>query len=92
MRILEYGGTVANTDLIRSSRMAGLAVKRARLAQGLTQAALAAKVGIRQATISKLEAGEPATRMHILIDVLAALGMELQSMPRSTGSEIQDIF
>jgi HTH-type transcriptional regulator / antitoxin HipB len=83
---------VANTDLIRSSRLAGLAVKRARLAQGLTQFALAAKVGIRQATISKLEAGEPATRMHILIDVLAALGMELQSMPRSTGSEIQDIF
>jgi hypothetical protein len=30
--------------------------------------------------------------MHILIDVLAALGMALQSMPRSTGSEIQDIF
>jgi HTH-type transcriptional regulator / antitoxin HipB len=83
---------VANTDLIRSSRMAGLAVKRARLAQGLTQAALAAKVGTRQATISKLEAGEPATRMHVLIDVLAALGMELQSMPRSTGSDIQDIF
>jgi HTH-type transcriptional regulator / antitoxin HipB len=72
--------------------MAGLAVKRARLAQGLTQAALAVKVGTRQATISKLEAGEPATRMHVLIDVLAALGMELQSMPRSAGSEIQDIF
>jgi HTH-type transcriptional regulator / antitoxin HipB len=72
--------------------MAGLAVKRARLAQGLTQSALAAKVGTRQATISKLEAGEPATRMHVLIDVLAALGMELQSMPRSAGSDIQDIF
>ena len=78
--------------LIRSFRMAGLAVKRARLAQGLTQTALAAKVGIRQATISKLEAWEPASRMHVLIDVLAALGMELQSLPRSAGSEIQDIF
>ena len=75
IRILEYGAAMVRSYLIRSFRMAGLAVKRARLAQGLTQTALAAKVGIRQATISKLEAWEPASRMHVLIDVLAALGM-----------------
>ena len=72
--------------------MSDITVKCARLAQDLTQAALAVRVGTRQPTKSKLAAGEPAIRMHILIDVLAALGMELQSMSRSTGSEIQDIF
>jgi HTH-type transcriptional regulator / antitoxin HipB len=72
--------------------MAGLAVKRARLAQGLTQAELALRAGTRQATISKLESGAPATRMHVLIDVLSTLGFELIAVPRSKGSEIQDVF
>ena len=44
-------------DLVRSPRMAGALVRKARLAQDLTQKELAARMNVRQATISKLESG-----------------------------------
>lgn len=45
-------------DLVRSPRMAGAMVRKARLAQGLTQKELAVRMILRQATISKLEGGK----------------------------------
>jgi HTH-type transcriptional regulator / antitoxin HipB len=49
---------------------------------------------MRGRTISKLEAGEPATQIRVLIDTLAALDLELVIQPRSKASiaEIEDNF
>lgn len=79
-------------DLVRSPRMAGTVVRKARLAQGLTQKELADRMNVRQATISKLESGEPATRMAVLFDALAALGLEVVVNPRSRKSGFEDVF
>jgi HTH-type transcriptional regulator / antitoxin HipB len=79
-------------DLVRSPRMAGALVRKARLAQGLTQKELAARMNVRQATISKLESGEPATRMAVLFDALAALGLELAVSTRGGKSGFEDMF
>ncbi|ACT60848.1 helix-turn-helix domain-containing protein [Hirschia baltica] len=70
------------TDIIRSPRNVGDAIRKIRLEKGLTQTELAARVNVRQATISKLESGEPATRLSTLFDVLMALDMDLHIMPK----------
>lgn len=48
----------------------------------------------RQATVSKLEAGSPATQLQMLIDVLVALELELVIRPRSSApiEDIEDLF
>jgi HTH-type transcriptional regulator / antitoxin HipB len=60
----------------------------------MTQGALGQKMDARQATISKLEAGEPGTQLQTLMDALTALDLELVIRPRSTVStgEIEDLF
>jgi HTH-type transcriptional regulator / antitoxin HipB len=67
----------------RSATQIGAIVHRERRARGLTQAQLGVKTGLRQATVSKLEKGEPATRLSTLFDVLAALNLELTVSSRS---------
>lgn len=79
-------------DLVRSPRMAGDLVRKARLARGWTQADLAAHMNVRQATVSKLENGEPATRMAVLFDALAALGLELAVADRGGSANFKDLF
>jgi HTH-type transcriptional regulator/antitoxin HipB len=78
----------------RTSKQIGAIVRRARRRAGLTQAELAERVGLRQATISKLEAGEPATRLSTLLDVLAALGLEIVIDERGKGSvrDLEELF
>jgi HTH-type transcriptional regulator/antitoxin HipB len=48
----------------------------------------------RQATVSKLEAGEPATQLRTLMDALAALDLELVVQPRTkdAASRIEELF
>jgi HTH-type transcriptional regulator/antitoxin HipB len=60
----------------------------------MTQGALGQKMDARQATISKLEAGEPGTQLQTLMDALTALDLELVIRPRTTVStgEIEDLF
>lgn len=41
------------------------------------------KTGLRQETISLIEAGNPATRIENVLTVLASLDLELQVAPRS---------
>ncbi|WP_291069545.1 helix-turn-helix transcriptional regulator [Hyphomonas sp.] len=72
--------------------MAGAVVRKARLAQGLTQKELADRMNVRQATISKLESGEPATRMAVLFDALAALGLEVNVTTRGGKSNFEEVF
>lgn len=68
----------------------GAAIRRNRKKRNLTQSALAKLMGSRQATISTLEKGEPAT-IGTLIDALTALDLEIVIRPRSTKS-LEDIL
>jgi len=80
--------------IARSPGQIGAIVHRERRARDLTQAQLGAKIGRRQATISKLEKGEPATQLRTLFDVLTALNLELVIGARSSASrtDLENLF
>ena len=80
--------------LVRIPRQLGDALRRHRTIAGLTQSQLAAKAGLRQATISQIEGGSSATKFGTVCTMLAALDLELMIAPRSKSSseEIVDIF
>jgi len=80
------------TDLVRSPRMAGDLVRKARRARGWSQTELANRMNVRQATVSKLEAGEPATRMEVFFDALTALGLELVVSDRGDATDFGEMF
>ena len=83
------------TDHIaRSEKQLGAILRRQRKLADLTQTQLGEKIHMRQATISKLEDGAPATQLRVLIGALAALDLELVVRPRSKGSgdEIEELF
>lgn len=78
----------------RTPGQIGAFVRRARRTAGMTQAELGAKIGLRQATISKLESGEPATRLSTLLDALSALGLEIiiDERGRAASKDLEDLF
>lgn len=78
----------------RTAKQLGAIIRRERKRQGLTQSKLGEKVGLRQATISKLEAGKPATELQTLLDVLSALGLEIRidQRTKSKAAKILDLF
>jgi len=78
----------------RTAKQIGAIIRRARRSAGMTQATLGAKIGMRQATVSKLESGEPATQLVTLLDALSALGMEIviDERGRFAAKDIEDLF
>jgi HTH-type transcriptional regulator/antitoxin HipB len=78
----------------RTAKQIGAIIRRARRSAGMPQAALGAKIGMRQATISKLERGEPATQLVTLLDALSALGMEIviDKRGRLDAKDLEDLF
>jgi len=82
------------SPIARTPKQVGDIVRRYRLAQKHTQEFLGKQVQLRQATISKLETGEPGTRLSTLFDVLTALDLELVIRPRtkSSTSDIEENF
>jgi HTH-type transcriptional regulator / antitoxin HipB len=80
-------------NMARTAEQIGAVIRRQRRQSKLTQNQVGAKIKLRQATVSKLEAGEP-TLLGTLLDVLAALNLELVIRPRTNGSpqDIEDIF
>ena len=72
-----------NELVTRSEKQLGEALRRARKKRGFTQAELGEKIHMRQATISKLEGGSSASRLHTMMASLAALDLELVVRPRS---------
>ncbi len=78
----------------RTAKQVGAIVRRARRRAGLSQAELGAKIGLRQATVSKLERGEPATQIITLLDALSALGLEIIIDKRGRGSvqDLEDLY
>lgn len=81
-------------QIARTAKQIGAAIRRHRRKSGISQTALGAKTSLRQATISTLEAGEPGTQLRTLVDVLAALGLELVIRPRTktAAKDIEDLF
>jgi HTH-type transcriptional regulator / antitoxin HipB len=80
--------------IARTPQQLGAAIKRHRRQKKLTQRGLGEEMHARQATVSKLEAGEPATQLRILMDALAALDLELVLRPRTkvSAKAIEDLF
>jgi HTH-type transcriptional regulator/antitoxin HipB len=80
--------------IVRTSQQIGAALRRYRRQKGLTQRSLGELMHVRQATVSKLESGEPGTQLGVLIDALSALDLELVVQPRTKASpqEIEDLF
>ena len=80
-------------QIVRTSKQLGAALRRYRRKTRLSQAGLGSKSSLRQATISALENGEPGTQLRTLIDVMAALGLEMVIRNRSRATEdIEDLF
>ena len=80
-------------NMARTPKQIGAIIQRQRRQSKLTQSQIGAKIKLRQATVSKLEAGEP-TLLGTLLDILAALNLEMVIRPRTKGSpqDIEDIF
>ena len=81
-------------QIARTEKQLGAIMRRARKQAGLTQGSLGEHIHLRQGTISRLEAGEPAVQLHTVMEALSALGLELVVRPRSRGSaaDIEDLF
>jgi HTH-type transcriptional regulator / antitoxin HipB len=81
-------------QIARNPKQAGEAVHRRRRSLGMTQKDIAGKTGLRPATISGVEAGEPGTQLRTLFDILTALDMEVVFRPRTKAStkKIEDLF
>lgn len=82
------------TELARTPKQLGNLIRRTRKNQGLSQTQLGAKTGLRQATISEIEAGRPGTKLESILKVLAILNLEIRIDPRSIGSssDIESLF
>jgi HTH-type transcriptional regulator/antitoxin HipB len=80
--------TIARTPL-----QLGNYLRQRRRQLGLTQEQLAAKIGVRQRTISELETSA-AARTATVLSVLAALDLELVIRPRtkSSAKDIEALF
>ncbi|HEY8899254.1 MAG TPA: helix-turn-helix domain-containing protein [Chthoniobacterales bacterium] len=81
-------------ELARTPKQIGNLIHRLRKRQALSQNELAEKTGLRQATISLIETGNPGVRLDTLLTVLSALDLEFQIAPRSKGSaqEMENLF
>ena len=79
-------------QITRTTRQVGAAIRRRRRALGLSQAQLANRTNLRQATVSALEQGQAGT-LRTLTDVLAALQLEMIIRERSASPQnVEDVF
>jgi HTH-type transcriptional regulator/antitoxin HipB len=81
-------------QITRTPKQLGTVLQRCRKAASISQEVLAARIHLRQATISALENSTTNARLGTLFDILAALDLELVVRPRTKGStkEIEGIF
>jgi HTH-type transcriptional regulator/antitoxin HipB len=81
-------------SIARNEKQLGAILRRARKQAGLTQGSLGENIHLRQGTVSRLEAGEPAVQIRTLMAALAALDLELVVRPRSKGdaTSLEDLF
>lgn len=75
--------------IVRTPLQLGNYIRERRRELGLTQENLAAKIGVRQRTVSDIET-TAAARLDTVLRALAALDLEIVIRPRTKGSP-QDI-
>ncbi len=66
---------------IQTTRAFGTAVRRARKDRGMSQAELAAEVGVSRPWLSELETGKRTVELGRALSVLNALGLAVTFMP-----------
>jgi len=70
-------------------------LRSARLRRHLTQAVVAARVGVSKQTLAKLESGNPSTSLATMLRVLQVLGLgqdiDLLAADDELGRRLQDI-
>ena len=81
-------------QIARTPKQVGAIIQRQRRKSHQTQGDLGGRIKHRQATISRLESGEPAIRLGTLLDVLAALNLELviRTRTKSSPEDIEALF
>lgn len=72
-------------NLARDPKQVGNTIRVARKRKGWSQTDLAKRAGLRQDAISIIETGYGSLKLHNLLAILAALDLELQIAPRSSG-------
>ncbi|MEX0693332.1 MAG: helix-turn-helix transcriptional regulator [Rhodospirillales bacterium] len=77
--------------LARNQKQLGNIIRRHRQKNGLTQAVLAKRTGLRQSTISMIESGDTDARIDTLFAILAALNLEFHVAQR-TQTDLNDII
>ena len=65
------------STITRDAKQLGAAFRRVRKHQGLSQAQLGEKAGLRQEMISLIETGNPGTGVDTILRVLAALKLDM---------------
>ena len=81
------------SQIARTAKQIGVAVRRRRRALGWSQSELGSRAGLRQATISVLESGNPGTRLSTLIDIITTLELEMVVQDRSEPPKsIEELF
>ena len=80
--------------IVRNEKQLGAFLRRERKLAGLRQGAMGGHIQLRQATVSRLEAGEPAVQLRTVMAVLSALDLELVIRKRSKlrDVDIEEIF
>jgi HTH-type transcriptional regulator / antitoxin HipB len=68
--------------IVRTPKELGQLIKEHRGARGLTQAALAAQVGVSRKWIIDLESGKRTTDLSLVLRTLNVLGVELDARAR----------
>jgi HTH-type transcriptional regulator/antitoxin HipB len=81
-------------QIARTPKQIGAIIQRQRRKLQETQSGLGARIKHRQATLSRIEAGESGTTLATLLDVLSALNLELVVRSRTKGSpeDIEALF
>jgi HTH-type transcriptional regulator/antitoxin HipB len=81
-------------QITRTPKQLGQLVRRRRKELGLSQEAVGSRISLRQSTLSALETSAADSRLGTVLDVLAALDLELVIRPRTKGSarEIEELF
>lgn len=74
------------TIIVRSQEQLGVAIRRLRKLQEVSQIDLAKKAGVTQATVSRIESGNQTAEFKTIILILAALNSDL-SITRRPKSE-----
>lgn len=75
---------------VHSAAQLGAAIRGERNAGGLTQAQLAARAGISRRTLIAIEQGHPAGEVGRVLDVLHALGLDIELTAAPDGSSDGD--